>query len=109
MGEVEVGKGRIVEELCRACDRLGLEIDDYDWGSSYFDLPPGPGIHRTGPTLYPLSVTIGGRREVVRFTHEEVADLLLKDHVGAAAQQAVMEKLKELLEPFKPRKNRIGF
>jgi hypothetical protein len=109
MSEVEVGKERIVEKLCRACDRSGLEIDDYDWGSSYFDLPPGPGIHRTRPTLYPLSVTIGGRREAVKFTHEEVADLPLKDHLGAAAQQAVMEKLKELVERFTPRKNRIGF
>jgi hypothetical protein len=109
MSEVEIGKERIVEELCRACDRAGFEIDDYDWDSSYFDLPPGPGIHGTGSTLYPLSVTIGGRREVVKFTHEEATDLALKDHLGAAAQQAVMEKLKELLERFTPRKNRIGF
>ena len=55
-----------------------------------------------------MSVTIGGRREVVKFTHEEVTDLPLKGHL-AAAQQAVMEKLKELVERFTPRKNRIGF
>ena len=109
LSEVELGKERIVEALCGACDRAGLEIDDYDWGSTYFDLPPGPEIHTAGPTLYPLSVTIGGRREVVKFTHEEVTDLPLKGHLGAAAQQAVMEKLKELVERFTPRKNRIGF
>jgi hypothetical protein len=93
MSEVELGKERIVQALCSACDRAGLEIDDYDWGSIYFDLPPGPEIHTAGPTLYRLSVTIGGRREVVKVTHEEVTDLPLKGHLGAAAQRAVIEKI----------------
>ena len=51
MSEVELGKERIVEALCSAYDRAGLKIDDYDWGSTYFDLPPGPEIHTAGPTI----------------------------------------------------------
>jgi hypothetical protein len=104
-GEVESGQELVVEELRSACGRGRL----YEWGPSDFDLPQGPGIHRAGPTLYPLAVTVGGRREVLKFTEEELRDLPMKGHLGEVAQQAVTEKLNELLGRFEVRKPRIGF
>src|SRR5262249_14831559 len=109
MSEVETGQKHVIDELLSACDRTGLVLDRYEWGAPHFDVAPGSGIGEPGPTLYALVVEIGKRREVVKFTEEELTDLPFKSHLGTKARVAVTEKVTEVLAKFEPRKPRIGF
>jgi hypothetical protein len=105
----ETLKRRIENRLKEFASASDISIAALEWGPSDFEIGPGTGIQPAGPIQYPLAVTVGTNRKVVKFTEDELDDCTLPDSQGNTAWQRLEHRLKKFLKDFKPQKKRIGF
>ena len=105
----EALKRRIENRLKEFAAASDISIADLEWGPSDFEIGPGTGIQPAGPTQYPLAVTVGTNRKVVKFTEDQLDDCTLPGSQGNTAWQRLEHHLKGVLKEFAPQKKRIGF
>jgi len=96
----EALKRRIENRIKEFAVSLGISIAAIEWGHSYFEIGLGAGIQPAGPTRYPLAVTVGTDRKVIKFTEDELEDCALPSSQGNTAWHRLEHRFKEFLKEF---------